>query len=200
VLFSPESIKPANAFEGALGRILEADLSQPDLPFFYLCSLDMPGREMYEVKYGNIPLPGMRILEWKQGIEMIAIKTGDTIHNTFVESDADLIVALRDTSMKAVFIDGERQLPAVQVFADTTRVYFISQHKKPSCHGGLVSTPSIYTTAPRVVKAVFTPPAHLVSNAPVLWYNTAKKGNRQSCWDTNPSASGYPDILFHPSI
>lgn len=103
ILFSPDSIQSASAFTGTLGKRLEAELVDPDSPFFYLCDQDMPGREMFQVKYGDVPMPGTRILEWKQGIEIIAIRVGDKIQNAFIESDADFAIVMRDSSMKGIF-------------------------------------------------------------------------------------------------
>lgn len=178
VLFSPDSIKPANAFIGALGRILEADLAEPDRPFFYLSSVDLPGREMYEVKYGNIPLPGMRILQWKQGIEMIAIKTGGTIHNTFVESDADLIVAVRDTSMKAIFYLMVNGSYLRCKFSPTQREFTLLANTKSRPMTAAWCQRRLYTTAPPRSESRFYAPGVLGFECPGFMVQYGQKGDQ----------------------
>ncbi len=103
LLFSPNSVMRPHAAEGALGEFLEIELKQPVNPFFYIAALQQPGREPFEPKYASLPLPGLRVLEWHEGTEVIAIRQGELIDNPFVESDADLVVATRDSAMKANF-------------------------------------------------------------------------------------------------
>jgi hypothetical protein len=103
VLFSPYALKNAVAYDGVIGSIYQAELADPHQPFFYLTILDQPGREMFEVKYGGIPIPGTRIIEWTQGIEMIVFNPGQKTTNPFVDTDADLVIASRDRAMKGLF-------------------------------------------------------------------------------------------------
>ncbi|MDP8243924.1 MAG: hypothetical protein P9L94_07575 [Candidatus Hinthialibacter antarcticus] len=103
LLFSPNTLMLPHAAEGALGEILELELKTPVNPFFYIASLQQPGREKFEPKYASLPMPGLRVLEWHEGIEVIAVRQGELIDNPFIESDADLVVATRDSAMKAVF-------------------------------------------------------------------------------------------------
>lgn len=103
LLFSPKTLMRPHAAEGALGEILELELRTPVNPFFYIASLQQPGREKFEPKYASLPMPGLRVLEWHEGIEVIAVRQGELIDNPFIESDADLVVATRDSAMKAIF-------------------------------------------------------------------------------------------------
>ena len=66
-LFSPEALERSISTDGPLGIIHEAILSDPLKPFFYVLAIEQTGREMFETKYGNIPIEGVRLLEWKQG-------------------------------------------------------------------------------------------------------------------------------------
>lgn len=103
IFFSPDSLGHALHSDGVMGQFLETKLQNPDHPFFYLTIVEQPGREMFEVKYASLPMPGLRFIEWKNGLEIIAMNTGDGIDNTFVKSDADLVIVSRDQSMGGVF-------------------------------------------------------------------------------------------------
>jgi hypothetical protein len=103
ILFAPDSMKTSRVSNGKLGKILESEIVDPDKPFFYVCAEEQSGREMFGVKFAMFPLEGMRVIEWKQGIELIAVNTGDKIKNSFMESDADLVIAIQDKSMKGLF-------------------------------------------------------------------------------------------------
>lgn len=103
ILFSPDSLQRASFSEGVMGQFFETAIAKPLEPFFYITSVDQPGREMFAVKYGALPMPGLRFIEWKNGLEIIAINTGSGIDNTFIKSDADLVLVSRDQSMGGVF-------------------------------------------------------------------------------------------------
>ena len=103
LLFSPESLRRASLSDGILGRFLETELENRMDPFFYLAALEQPGRETFAVEYASLPLQGVRVLAWKQGVEVIAINLGKGIDNDFIQSDADLVLLSRDTSYSVVF-------------------------------------------------------------------------------------------------
>ncbi|MBI1387585.1 MAG: hypothetical protein GC154_03970 [bacterium] len=102
-IFSPESMAGVRATSGVLGDLMEMRLTEPVLPFFYLVFLEQKGREPIAPKYASLPFPGLRVLEWRDGVEVIAVAEEDKIDNPFIESDADLVVATRDSAMKGVF-------------------------------------------------------------------------------------------------
>jgi hypothetical protein len=103
ILFSPDSLGHVLQSEGVMGQFLETKIQDKNKPFFYITIVEQPGREMFEVKYAALPMPGLRFIEWNNGLEIIAINTGDGIDNTFVKSDADLVLVSRDQSMSGVF-------------------------------------------------------------------------------------------------
>lgn len=122
-LFSPNTLMKPHAAEGDLGEILELQLRTPVNPFFYITSLQQPGREKFELKYATLPMPGLRILEWHEGIEVMAVRQGETIDNPFIKSDADFVIATRDSAMKAVFY--------LVVNGSYARVKFTPQQRTP---------------------------------------------------------------------
>lgn len=124
LLFSPESIRQPMAADGVLGEILDIEFTRPLNPFFYIAALEQRGREQFELKYGMVPFPGLRVIEWHEGIEVIAVNTGEGIDNPFVESDADLVLATRDSAMKAVFYVVVNGTYAKVSFSPTQRTPF----------------------------------------------------------------------------
>jgi hypothetical protein len=43
------------------------------------------------------------MVEWQQGIDLVAISDGSTIENPFIHTDAELAIVIRDRSMKGLF-------------------------------------------------------------------------------------------------
>ncbi|MBN2326222.1 MAG: hypothetical protein JXR73_03640 [Candidatus Omnitrophica bacterium] len=186
VLFNPGGMNPANAFTGALNKIYELELREPDQPFFYLCSQDMPGREMYEVKYASVPLPGLRILEWKQGIEIIAMRTGDKIQNAFVESDADFIIVMRDSSMRGVFYLMVNGSYLHVKFAPTQSSFTLLADNLEEKITAAWCQRRIYTTSPPKDKSRFYAPGVLGFECPDFVIQYGQKGNMGVVWDSKP--------------
>ena len=192
VLFSPDCCKPAQMSVGALGQILEADLLHPDQPFFYLLDLDQPGREMFEVKYKNIPLPGMRILEWKQGIEIIAIKTGEKIQNSFMESDADIVIAMRDTSMKGLLYLMVNGTYLRCKFSPTQKDFILLADTKKQPVTVAWCQRHLYTTSPPRTESLFYAPEILGFECPEFVIQYGQRGNLAAVLGREPNRKPLP--------
>ncbi|MGC9329527.1 MAG: hypothetical protein ACP5I1_17970, partial [Candidatus Hinthialibacter sp.] len=186
ILCNPGGMKPAQAFTGALNKIYELEVCEPEKPFFYLCSQDMPGREMYEVKYGSVPLPGLRILEWKQGIEIIAMRTGDTIQNAFVESDADFVIVMRDNSMRGIFYLMVNGSYLHVKFAPTQKTFTLLADNLKEKITAAWCQRRIYTTAPPKNKSRFYAPGVLGFECPDFVIQYGQKGKMGVVWDSKP--------------
>ncbi|MEW6237037.1 MAG: hypothetical protein AB1656_16760 [Candidatus Omnitrophota bacterium] len=102
IFLSADALKNAAVSDGSLGTILDIELATPDKPFFYMITPEQPGREQFKPKYASIPMPGIRVLEWRHGVEMLAINMGDGIHNPFVDSDADIAIMIQENSSKRI--------------------------------------------------------------------------------------------------
>lgn len=103
LLFTPEAVSNVDAVTGPIGEVVEIEVVEPTQPFFYIAKLDLPGREMFDLKFPTLPLPGFRMLEWRRGEELLAVRQGEKIDNPFIDSDADFVIVSRDASMRAMF-------------------------------------------------------------------------------------------------
>ena len=102
-LFAPDVLQTTEPGNGLIGPTSEARLTDPSKPFFYLTILNQPGREMFQVKYGSIPMPGMRIIEWRQGLDLILYSPGEKTKNPFLDTDAEFALISYDKDMKGLF-------------------------------------------------------------------------------------------------
>lgn len=103
MVFSPEVVDEIRPATGKIGPVAQISLRHEGNPFFYILKQDMPGQEMFELKYPTLPMTGMRILEWRNGAEWIAVKQGEEIKNPFIESDAELVIISHDETMDGTF-------------------------------------------------------------------------------------------------
>ncbi len=180
MLFSPDATKLSRVSSGELGKIFELEIADPDKPFFYLCAEEQSAREMFEVKFAMFPLEGLRVIEWKQGIELIAVNTGDEIKNSFVESDADLVIAIQDRSMKGLFYLMVNGTYLRCKFSPTQKQFLELVNIKGAPMTVAWCKRSLNTLSPPPVKGVFYAPEILGFDCPGYRVKYKKKGKRWS--------------------
>jgi len=185
--FSPNALDNTVPLGGAIGPIFQARLSNPRDPFYYITALEIKGHEMYEAKYANIPLPGMRFLEWKQGIELIAFNPGQKTKNPFIDTDADLAIVARDRSMKGLFylmINGSYLRIK---FSPTQNDYVLlvdSKGKKVSC---VWADRKMYLDRPPQSMSVFYAPSVIGFECPKNMIKYGAKGRQAVVWNHEPT-------------
>lgn len=182
LLFSPETVGRHTASSGVLGPILDIEIKEPEKPFFYLAMVDQPGREMFEVQYGMFPIPGIRIFEWQQGIELFAIKTGKSIQNDFVESDADLVVVMRDRSMSGLFYTMINGTYLRCKFSPTQETFFPLVDAKNKKVTIAWAQRRLYSTVPPESMSVFYAPGILGFECPGSVVKYGQKGRQAIVW------------------
>lgn len=186
ILFSSEAARRAAVFPGVLGHLLEVELADSARPFFYLAAVDQPGREMFEVKYPTIPLDGLRIIEWKQGIEIIAIKTGQEIKNEFLHTDADLAVVMRDRSMKGLFYLMVNGSVLRCKFSPAQEDYLLLVDAQGRKLTAAWASRHVYTNQPPRSGSVFYAPELIGFECPGTVVKYGLKGRQAVVWDHAP--------------
>ncbi len=183
ILFSPDSLVRSALSEGVLGRFSEMQLTNPEQPFFYILTMDMPGREVYEVKYSMFPMPGMRVLEWNQGTEIVAVKVdGDTIENSFIESDADFVLMTRDSAMKGIFYLMVNGSYLRAKFSPTQRDFILLADTKGKQLTAAWANLRLHTSDPPRPMSVFYAPNIVGFECPNTVINYGKKGRQAVVW------------------
>ncbi|MFB3788362.1 MAG: hypothetical protein ACE15F_18540 [bacterium] len=186
ILFSPEAVRRAEASTGVLGGLLEAELADPRKPFFYILAVDQPGREVFKVKYPNIPLEGMRIIEWTQGIEMVAMKTGAGLKNVFLQTDADLAVVMRDRSMKGLFYLMVNGSYLQCKFSPTQPEYLLLADTKSRKLTAAWASRHLYTDQAPRSGSVFYAPELIGFECPGTVVKYGLKGRQAVVWENAP--------------
>ncbi|RJP33503.1 MAG: hypothetical protein C4527_04430 [Candidatus Omnitrophota bacterium] len=182
ILFSPDSLRRSSVSSGVLGKFVEMELEYPDQPFFYVLTLDMAGRELFDVKYSLIPLPGMRVLEWRQGTEIIAINMGDVIKNDFIESDADLVIVTRDNAMKGIFYLLVNGTYLRAKFSPTQRDFTLLADTKGKRVTAAWANQRIHTSRPPNPMSVFYAPNIVAFVCPDAVIKYGKKNRQAVVW------------------
>ncbi len=186
ILFSPDALRQARTDTGVLGGMLEAEVADPRRPFYYITAVDQPGREMFEVKYPNIPLEGMRILEWTQGIEIVAMKTGAELKNVFLQTDADLAIVMRDRSMKGLFYLMVNGSFLQCKFSPTQDNYLLLADTKSRKLTAAWASRHIYTDQPPRSGSVFYAPELIGFECPGTVVKYGLKGRQAVVWENAP--------------
>ncbi len=188
-VFSPGSIKKPVAFEGELGRTVEVELTNAANPFFYLLSIGQTGRENFDVKYDSTPVPGLRIIEWKEGIELLAINQGDGIKNDFVDSDADFVVVTRNRTMKALYYMMVNGTYLRCKFSPTQKTYLLLADTKGKRLSVAWSARRLFTSIPSRAMSVFYAPGLLGFDCPGYVINYGQKKQRIVVWGYDDASS-----------
>jgi hypothetical protein len=188
-LFSPEALERSISTDGPLGIIHEAILSDPLKPFFYVLAIEQTGREMFETKYGNIPIEGVRLLEWKQGLDLVAINMGETIDTPFIQSDAEMALVSWDRSFKGLFYLMVNGSYLKVKFTPTDSSYTLLADTKGKKLSAAWSTRKVHTTAPPPVMSVFYAPRAVGFECPGSVIKYGLKGRQVTVWGHDPEAT-----------
>ncbi len=182
LLFSPDSIRKAGYSTGVMGRFFEAQLANPKEPFFYCATVEQRGREKFELKYAILPLPGIRVLEWRAGLEIIAINMGKGIDNEFVKSDADLVVLSRNRVTKRftyLMVNGSYLRAKFSPMSDS---YELFADTKGRALTAAWCNRRVYTDAPPRSMSVFHSPDAIGFECPGTMVEYGRKGNQIVVW------------------
>ncbi len=103
IILSPDSFDKVSISEGVLGKILDLRRKNLDEPFFYLVAPEERGREPFGLKYATIPIPRVKVLEWRHGVEIIGINDEEELKNAFLHTDAELVAVAEDKTSDRIF-------------------------------------------------------------------------------------------------
>lgn len=180
VVFSPDSIKEPVISETVIGHTAEVELAHTTDPFFYLLAVSQQGREMFDVKYDTLTTPGLRIIEWQEGIELIAIRHEDGIKNEFIESDADFIIVTRNRPMDAMNYLMVNGTYLRCKFSPTQREDILLISAKGKRLSAACANRRIFTSEPPPNSSIFYAPKLLAFDCPGYVVNYGIKGRTQT--------------------
>ncbi len=186
VLFSPESIKQSGWQDGTIGSIYDVELKNPDKPFFYIVTLDQPGRPMFETKFDSLPVGHVRLVEWNGGIDLVAISDGEEYENPFIHTDAELAMVIRDRSMSGLFYIMVNGTFMRVKLSPTQEEYVLLADTKGKRVTAAWSNRKIYTNRPPNAESRFYAPKISGFECPGTVIDYGQKGRQAMVWGHEP--------------